>query len=185
MSVSRQILPILSVHYTLFLLFFFCYVNPRAKIKVLRYSCPIFRIISGQNLLLYFNLPVSTSFPLESAWISMDAWAKLKIVELYAHGAQTDEILRHRILCLRRVTLRGIILSATVQFPQSVFWLYGSLRFHTIKKESGKNQTLRRGRGNRTPVNGFGDRRTTAVLFLYWLKQYCFNRWYYSTSPSG
>lgn len=35
------------------------------------------------------------------------------------------------------------------------------------KKESGKNQTLRRGRGNRTPVNGFGDRRTTAVLFLY------------------
>ena len=24
-----------------------------------------------------------------------------------------------------------------------------------------------RGRGNRTPVNGFGDRRTTAVLFLY------------------
>ena len=24
-----------------------------------------------------------------------------------------------------------------------------------------------RGRGNRTPVNGFGDRRTTAVLFPY------------------
>ena len=78
MSVSRQILPILSVHYTLFLLFFFCYVNPRAKIKVLRYSCPIFRIISGQNLLLYFNLPVSTSFPLESAWISMATWAKIE-----------------------------------------------------------------------------------------------------------
>lgn len=24
-----------------------------------------------------------------------------------------------------------------------------------------------RGRGDRTPVNGFGDRRTTAVLFPY------------------
>lgn len=29
-----------------------------------------------------------------------------------------------------------------------------------------KNVILKsRGRGNRTPVNGFGDRRTTAVLF--------------------
>ena len=129
MSVSRQILPILSVHYTLFLLFFFCYVNRTGKMTLFNYSCPIFRVISGQNLLLYFNLPVSISFPLESAWISMDAWAKLKIVELYAHGAQTDEILRHRILCLRRVTLRGIILSATVRFPRSVFLIVWKLPF--------------------------------------------------------
>ncbi len=27
------------------------------------------------------------------------------------------------------------------------------------------SRLLSRGRGNRTPVNGFGDRRTTAVLF--------------------
>ncbi len=78
MSVSRQILPILSVHYTLFLLFFFCYVNRTGKMTLFNYSCPIFRIISGQNLLLYFNLPVSTSFSPESAWISMATWAKIE-----------------------------------------------------------------------------------------------------------
>ncbi len=36
------------------------------------------------------------------------------------------------------------------------------------KKESDKNPILKsRGRGARTPVNGFGDRRTTTVLFPY------------------
>ena len=35
-------------------------------------------------------------------------------------------------------------------------------------KKALKNQGFQsRGRGDRTPVNGFGDRRTTAVLFPY------------------
>ena len=36
-----------------------------------------------------------------------------------------------------------------------------------IKKKPIKSTFLSRGRGDRTPVNGFGDRRTTAVLFPY------------------
>ena len=121
MSVSRQILPILSVHYTLFLLFFFCYVNRTGKMTLFNYSCPIFRIISGQNLLLYFNLPVSTSFSPESAWISMATWAKIEHCGAICPWRANWKILRHRILRLWRVTLRGIILSATVRFPRSVF----------------------------------------------------------------
>ena len=46
--------------------------------------------------------------------------------------------------------------------------------FHTLNKKlkNAENSTFlsilsSRGRGNRTPVNGFGDRRTTAVLFPY------------------
>ena len=35
------------------------------------------------------------------------------------------------------------------------------------KKKPIKSTFLSRGRGDRTPVNGFGDRRTTAVLFPY------------------
>ena len=165
MSVSRQILPILSVHYTLFLLFFFCYVNRTGKMTLFNYSCPIFRIISWQNLLLYFNLPVSTSFSPESAWISMDAWAKLKIVELYAHGAQTDEILRHRILCLRRVTLRGIILSATVRFPRSVFLIVWKLPFpYNQKKSLAKTRLFAEEEGIEPPLTVL----ETAALPLYY-----------------
>ena len=44
-----------------------------------------------------------------------------------------------------------------------------------------------RGRGDRTPVNGFGDRRTTAVLFPYLVGCKCItrNECYYSTGPYG
>ena len=35
------------------------------------------------------------------------------------------------------------------------------------KKRPKFGRFFSRGRGNRTPVNGFGDRRTTAVLFPY------------------
>ena len=37
----------------------------------------------------------------------------------------------------------------------------------TKRKSLELSRLFSRGRGNRTPVNGFGDRRTTAVLFPY------------------
>ena len=46
---------------------------------------------------------------------------------------------------------------------------------YELKKSLVKTRLFRRGRGNRTPVNGFGDRRTTAVLFLYLLRLHCLN----------
>lgn len=41
------------------------------------------------------------------------------------------------------------------------------LYLKTEIKKPIKSTFLSRGRGDRTPVNGFGDRRTTAVLFPY------------------
>ncbi len=45
--------------------------------------------------------------------------------------------------------------------------------------------TKSRGRGNRTPVNGFGDRRTTAVLFPYVFMHVESRNGYYSMEHRG
>ena len=45
---------------------------------------------------------------------------------------------------------------------------YEKENIYINKKGPWKSRSLiSRGRGDRTPVNGFGDRRTTTVLFLY------------------
>ena len=69
------------------------------------------------------------------------------------------------------------------------FLLYHSFR----KKKSAKNAVfsgflalrfMSRGRGDRPPVNGFGDRRTTAVLFPY-IMLFPTDELYYNTTHTN
>lgn len=58
-------------------------------------------------------------------------------------------------------------MSPGAEFPSGASESF-QMRLNFRNKKSPENQGFqRRGRGNRTPVNGFGDRRTTAVLFPY------------------
>ena len=57
-------------------------------------------------------------------------------------------------------------------------------RQNEIKKALNPQGFFSRGRGDRTPINGFGDRRTTIVLFPYMLLFVVFltNGYEYNTS---
>ncbi len=78
------------------------------------------------------------------------------------------------MLSVLQKPVRNGLTCTGISFP--VYFYFDYLFDYLLITQTKKSLILQgfssRGRGDRTPVNGFGDRRTTAVLFPYICQSY-------------